>query len=211
MRALSSSAGAVALTGDGSRGDGVVGVRHVERGGDHRVVRIDVAQDDTFVVSDGSTDDTRRVALHAGATRALRPRTTSASRRLSIGWSRLRLLERYDRPASSMTTPSSPTTSCTRQPRRSGPTSSWTYVKTASTGARPTANTIISAHAFANWKYQTFIRRGQSALRVMNRISGSNSVHRPAFLREVLDPTAHTSSTPTGCLEAQRRRLAQVV
>ena len=37
-------------------------------------------------------------------------------------------------------------------------------------------NPWVAARAFSYWKYQLFIRRGQSALNVMTCISGSNSL-----------------------------------
>jgi cellulose synthase/poly-beta-1,6-N-acetylglucosamine synthase-like glycosyltransferase len=66
--------------------------------------------------------------------------------------------------------------------------------------------------AFGYWKYQAFIRRGQSALGVMNCISGSNSVYRSAFLRVVLRPdTPYVVDDTYWVLEAHRRNLGKVV
>lgn len=48
-------------------------------------------------------------------------------------------------------------------------------------------NVWVAGRAFAYWKFQLFIRRGQSALNVMNCISGSNSMYRTSLLRALTD------------------------
>lgn len=73
-------------------------------------------------------------------------------------------------------------------------------------------NSIVASRAFAYWKYQAFIRRGQSALGVMNCISGSNSVYTSEFLRAVLRPdTPYVVDDTYWVLEAQRRKLGKIV
>lgn len=73
-------------------------------------------------------------------------------------------------------------------------------------------NPVVAARAFGYWKYQTFIRRGQSALGVMNCVSGSNSVYTSAFLRDVLRPdTPYVVDDTYWVLEAHRRRLGKIV
>ncbi len=73
-------------------------------------------------------------------------------------------------------------------------------------------NPWVAARAFGYWKYQIFIRRGQSALNVMNCISGSNSLYRSALLAQVAsENTPYIVDDTFWTLETHRRRLGRIV
>ncbi len=171
-------------------------------------------QADTYVVSDGSTDDTVGVALAAGATQAVQlDENVGKPAAIHTVVDRLDLLERYDLicivdddtivdddfvavTAAQFAPDVAVVCAKTR--------SDWTHAQRW--------NAVVAGRAFAYWKYQAFVRRGQSALGVMNCISGSNSVYRTGFLREVLRPdTPYVVDDTYWVLEAHRRRLGRVV
>jgi len=73
-------------------------------------------------------------------------------------------------------------------------------------------NPWVAARAFGYWKYQLFIRRGQSAINVMNCISGSNSMYRTELLHEIaLESTPYIVDDTYWTLEVQRRKLGRIV
>ena len=170
-------------------------------------------QANTFLVSDGSTDDTVGVARRAGATFALQldenvgkpaaihhSSRAAASRPLRVDLHRRR---RHDRRRRLRRTDN----------QRFKPDVAIVCAKTASDwGHAQRWNPIVASRSFAYWKYQAFIRRGQSALGVMNAISGSNSVYRAEFLREVLrSDTPYVVDDTYWVLEAHRRNLGRIV
>jgi cellulose synthase/poly-beta-1,6-N-acetylglucosamine synthase-like glycosyltransferase len=73
-------------------------------------------------------------------------------------------------------------------------------------------NPWVAARAFAYWKYQLFIRRGQSALNVMTCISGSNSLYRTSVLAQVVtENTPYIVDDTYWTLETHRRKLGRIV
>jgi poly-beta-1,6-N-acetyl-D-glucosamine synthase len=171
-------------------------------------------QADTFVVSDGSTDDTVGAALAAGATEALQLEANVGKPAAIYELvHRLHLLDRY----ALICIVDDDTIVDADFVRETSaafkPGVAVVCAKTASDWTRARRwNPVVAARAFAYWKYQAFIRRGQSALGVMNCISGSNSVYTSAFLREVLRPdTPYVVDDTYWVLEAHRRRLGRVV
>jgi poly-beta-1,6-N-acetyl-D-glucosamine synthase len=171
-------------------------------------------QADTFVVSDGSTDDTVRVALAARASTALHLESNVGKPAAIYELvQRLRLLDRYELICivDDDTVVSDDFVGETSAAFKPGV--AVVTAKTVSDWNRGQRwNPIVATRAFAYWKYQTFIRRGQSALGVMNCISGSNSVYTSTFLREVLRPdTPYVVDDTYWVLEAHRRRLGRVV
>jgi biofilm PGA synthesis N-glycosyltransferase PgaC len=73
-------------------------------------------------------------------------------------------------------------------------------------------NPWVAARAFAYWKYQLFIRRGQSALNVMTCISGSNSLYRTSVLGQVVsEQTPYIVDDTYWTLETHRRKLGRIV
>ncbi len=177
-------------------------------------VRECARQADTFVVSDGSTDGTARVAEEAGATVALQLAENvgkpAAIHRLV---EEQRLLDRYDIISIVDDDTIVAADFVAESTRAFAPGVAVVCTKTASDWSREQRwNAIVGSRAFAYWKYQTFIRRGQSALGVMNCISGSNSVYRSSFLRQVLRPdTPYVVDDTYWVLEAHRRQLGRIV
>ncbi|MET0908740.1 MAG: glycosyltransferase family 2 protein [Ilumatobacteraceae bacterium] len=171
-------------------------------------------QADTFVVSDGSTDNTAEVARRHGATAVVelaanvgKPAAIHAAVR------QLRLLDLYELICivDDDTIVDANFVEATSAAFRPGV--SVVCAKTVSDwGHAQRWNPIVANRAFAYWKYQSFIRRGQSALGVMNCISGSNSVYRASFLNEVLrSDTPYVVDDTYWVLEAQRRNLGRIV
>lgn len=73
-------------------------------------------------------------------------------------------------------------------------------------------NPWVAARAFGYWKYQLFVRRGQSAINVMNCISGSNSMYRTELLHEIaVERTPYIVDDTYWTLEVQRRKLGRIV
>jgi poly-beta-1,6-N-acetyl-D-glucosamine synthase len=73
-------------------------------------------------------------------------------------------------------------------------------------------NPWVASRAFAYWRYQLFVRRGQSAFNVMNCISGSNSMYRSELLAELTSqPTPYIVDDTYWTLETHRRGLGRIV
>lgn len=73
-------------------------------------------------------------------------------------------------------------------------------------------NPWVGTRAFAYWRYQLFVRRGQSAFNVMNCISGSNSMYRADLLVELTRrPTPYIVDDTYWTLEIHRRKLGRIV
>jgi poly-beta-1,6-N-acetyl-D-glucosamine synthase len=73
-------------------------------------------------------------------------------------------------------------------------------------------NVFVGSRAFAYWRYQATLRRGQSALNAMTCISGSNSVYRTSLLREVVvENTPYAVDDTWWTLETVRRGLGRIV
>jgi len=177
-------------------------------------VRVCSSQADTYVVSDGSTDDTVAVALAAGATQAVQLAVNvGKSAAIHQLVDQQALLDRYDLICIVDDDTVVADDFVARTTSAFTPGVSAVCAKTESDwGAAQRWNPIVASRAFAYWKYQAFIRRGQSALGVMNCISGSNSVYTSDFLRSVLRPdTPYVVDDTYWVLEAQRRKLGRVV
>ena len=77
---------------------------------------------------------------------------------------------------------------------------------------RARLNPLLASRAFAYWRYQVTLRRGQSALGVMNCISGSNSMFRSSVLAKVILPkTPYIVDDTYWTMEVQRRKLGRIV
>lgn len=73
-------------------------------------------------------------------------------------------------------------------------------------------NPWLIKRAYAYWSYQLIVRRVQSALGVMNCISGSNSMYRTGFLDTVLPtPPPYIVDDTFWTLEAHRADLGRIV
>jgi poly-beta-1,6-N-acetyl-D-glucosamine synthase len=171
-------------------------------------------QADTFVVSDGSTDDTVGMAMAAGATAAVQLESNVGKPAAIYELvQRLHLLDRYEL-VCIVDDDTIVDDDFVRQTSAAfKPGVAVVCAKTASDWTREQRwNPVVAGRAFGYWKYQAFIRRGQSALGVMNCISGSNSVYTAAFLGEVLRPdTPYVVDDTYWVLEAHRRQLGRVV
>jgi cellulose synthase/poly-beta-1,6-N-acetylglucosamine synthase-like glycosyltransferase len=172
-----------------------------------------IEQSPVFVVSDGSSDATAAVARAAGA--EVLELTQNVGKPAAIA----RALRHFDIPAQFATiavidddTRIAP--DFIRQALRSmragvaivvGKTvSDWTH--------QVRWNPWVAARAFAYWKYQLFIRRGQSALNVMTCISGSNSLYRTSVLNQVVsENTPYIVDDTYWTLETHRRKLGRIV
>ena len=72
-------------------------------------------------------------------------------------------------------------------------------------------NVWLGVRAYSYWKYQLLVRRGQSALNVMNCISGSNSLYRSTVLDQVLTKdTPYIVDDTYWTLEVHRRGLGRI-
>ncbi len=171
-------------------------------------------QADTFVVSDGSTDDTVGAALAAGATVAVQLESNVGKPAAIYELvQRLGLLDRYELICIVDDDTIVDDHFVGETSAAFKPGVAVVCAKTASDWTRAQRwNPVVGVRALGYWKYQAFVRRGQSALGVMNCISGSNSVYTSAFLRVVLRPdTPYVVDDTYWVLEAHRRKLGRVV
>jgi poly-beta-1,6-N-acetyl-D-glucosamine synthase len=171
-------------------------------------------QADTFVVSDGSTDDAAGTATAAGATRTVQLESNVGKPAAIYELvQRLRLLDRYDLLCIVDDDTIIDDDFVAETSAAFKPGVAVVCAKTASDWTRAQRwNPLVAGRAFGYWKYQAFLRRGQSALGVMNCISGSNSVYTTAFLRQVLRrDTPYVVDDTYWVLEAHRRQLGRVV
>ncbi len=166
-----------------------------------------------FVVSDGSTDDTARVAAAAGA--EVLVLTENVGKPAAIA----RALRHFDIPRRFATV--AIIDDDTRiapdfirrglEKMRAGvaivvgrTVSDWTH--------KVRWNPWVAARAFSYWKYQLFIRRGQSMLNVMTCIAGSNSLYRTSVLQQVVsEQTPYIVDDTYWTLETHRRKLGRIV
>ena len=171
-------------------------------------------QADTFVVSDGSTDDAVGAATAAGASAALQLESNVGKPAAIYELvQRLRLLDRYELICIVDDDTIVDDHFVGETSAAFKPGVAVVCAKTASDWTRAQRwNPVVGVRALGYWKYQAFVRRGQSALGVMSCISGSNSVYTSAFLREVLrSDTPYVVDDTYWVLEAHRRKLGRVV
>lgn len=73
-------------------------------------------------------------------------------------------------------------------------------------------NVLLGSRAYGYWRFQTAVRRGQSALNVVNCVAGSNSVYRSSLLDQVLvADTPYIVDDTFWTLDTQRRQLGRIV
>lgn len=172
------------------------------------------AQADTYVVSDGSTDGTYDVAKESGATTVLQlDENVGKPAAIYNLVTTLGLCDKYDLlcivdddtiVARNFVAETSSRFSDGIAVVCAKTISDWNH--------KQRWNYVVAGRAFSYWKYQAFLRRGQSALGVMNCISGSNSVYTSDFLRQVLRPdTPYVVDDTYWVLEAQRKNLGKIV
>jgi poly-beta-1,6-N-acetyl-D-glucosamine synthase len=176
-------------------------------------VRSAVDQADVYVVSDGSTDGTARVAAAAGAHVLELPTNVGKPAALYRAIKTLRLTSRYDALAilddDTVIAPDFVAEAV-------GALAQGVAIVVGRTITRwPHArrwNVWVGSRAYAYWRYQVTIRRAQSALNALNCISGSNSVYRSTLLDQVLvEATPYIVDDTYWTLETHRRRLGRIV
>lgn len=176
-------------------------------------VRSAVHQADVFVVSDGSTDDTARVAREAGAEVLELVENIGKPAAIHRALRVLDLVERYE----AIAILDDDTTIDTDFIQQALP-------KLVDGVAIVVGRTItrwqhehrwnvwLASRAYSYWRYQATLRRGQSALGVMNCISGSNSLFRSSVLAQVaVAKTPYIVDDTYWTLETQRRKLGRIV
>jgi poly-beta-1,6-N-acetyl-D-glucosamine synthase len=176
-------------------------------------IRSAVDQADVYVVSDGSTDGTAHVAADSGAHVLELHTNVGKPAALYRAIKTLRLTERYDAIAilddDTVVAPD--------------------FIEQAAQALVPGVaiavgrtitrwphkcrwNVWVGSRAYAYWRYQITVRRAQSALNVLNCISGSNSVYRSSLLDQVLvEATPYIVDDTYWTLETHRRRLGRIV
>lgn len=170
-------------------------------------------QVDVYVVSDGSTDGTAAAARAAGAAVLELDENVGKPAAIHRLIAAFDLLERYDAIAilddDTIVAPDFMRRAllalkpgvgivCGRTITRWDASTRW--------------NVFVGSRAFAYWRYQAGLRRGQSALNAMTCISGSNSVYRTSVLREVVvERTPYIVDDTWWTLETVRRGLGRIV
>lgn len=176
-------------------------------------VRSAVGQADVYVVSDGSTDDTADVARAAGAVVLDLETNVGKPAALQCAVRHFGLTARYDTLA---ILDDDTVIEGDFLVRASRAMKEGTAIVVGKTATRWTDerkwNLWLGARAYAYWRYQATVRRGQSALNVMSCISGSNSLYRTELLDQVLVPdTPYIVDDTYWTLETHRRNLGRIV
>jgi poly-beta-1,6-N-acetyl-D-glucosamine synthase len=170
-------------------------------------------QADVFVVSDGSSDGTAETARTAGAQVLELTENVGKPAAIYRALNELALTERYD----AIAILDDDTTIARDFLQRAlvrmeegvaivvGRTiTRWTHENRW--------NVWLGSRAYAYWRYQATIRRGQSALGVVNCISGSNSVFRADVLKQVaVEDTPYIVDDTYWTFETHRRKLGRIV
>ncbi len=156
-------------------------------------VRTAISQADVYVVSDGSTDGTDAVAEAAGA-RVLSQRvSTGKPAALRTGSHAFALTARYEYVAILDDDTTIEPDYVARTTRRMDEDST-----IAAASGRIDAiwnhghrwNALVAMRAFMYWSYQSTIKRGQNALRVVNVVCGANTVFRANVFELLIEKDA---------------------
>jgi biofilm PGA synthesis N-glycosyltransferase PgaC len=172
-----------------------------------------VRQADVYVVSDGSTDATAHVAAAAGAQVLELGKNVGKPAALYRAIKILRLTQRYDALAilddDTVVAPDF----VEHAARALAPGVAIVVGHTITSWPHERRwNVWLGSRAYAYWRYQLTIRRAQSALNVLNCISGSNSVYRSSVLDQVLvEATPYIVDDTYWTLETHRRGLGRIV
>ena len=176
-------------------------------------IRSAEAQGPVYVVSDGSTDDTEAVATAAGARVLHLAKNVGKPSALRMAIDAFGLTRRYDAIAilDDDTVIDPDFLEHCRAALKPGVAIAVGKTLTRWDDDRPW-NVWLASRAYAYWRYQATLRRGQSALNVMTCISGSNSVYRCELLDEVLvEKTPYIVDDTYWTLETHRRKLGRIV
>ncbi len=167
-----------------------------------------------FVVSDASTDRTVEVARAAGA--SVLPLTTNVGKPTALYTliTAARIVERFDYVTilDDDTIVADDFVAKCLESFRDGVAIVTGRTESRRPHGRSRLNPLLASRAFAYWRYQVTLRRGQSALGVMNCISGSNSMFCTSILAEVILPqTPYIVDDTYWTMEVQRRKLGKIV
>lgn len=176
-------------------------------------VRSAAGQAHVYVVSDGSTDDTATVARAAGAAVLELAQNVGKPAALHRAIDTFGLTRRYDVIAILDDDTIIAPDFVGKAMRAMKPGVAIVVGKTM-TRWHPEKrwNIWLGSRTYAHWRYQASLRRGQSALRAMNCISGSNSIFRSDVLDQVLlERTPYAVDDTWWTLETMRRRLGHIV
>lgn len=166
-----------------------------------------------FVVSDGSTDDTARLARRAGAKVLALRKNVGKPTALHRAYRHFELAKRYDAVAildDDVIIESDFINNAQKQLKSDTAISvgrNITYWPDSQKW-----NIWLAARAYSYWNYQTMLRRIQSEYNVMNCISGSNSLYRTEVLDQVLQKqTPYIVDDTFWTLETHRLKLGKIV
>lgn len=177
------------------------------------VIRRAARQCPVFVVSDASTDETAYLARRLGAEVLELDVNVGKPTAIREGLAHFNICERFETVVviDDDTTLAPDFVACCLARMRGGV--AIVVGKTSSNWRRELRwNPWVASRAFAYWRYQLFVRRGQSALNVMNCISGSNSMYRSELLAELTSvPTPYIVDDTYWTLETHRRKLGRIV
>lgn len=173
-----------------------------------------IGQADVYVVSDGSTDQTERKARSAGARVLVLRESGGKPAALRAGNATFALSRRYEYIAvlddDTVVEPGymerlvAKLAGDTSIAAASGRIDSiWNHARRW--------NPLIAMRVFMYWSYQTTIKRGQNALRVVNVICGANTVFRAeVFNRLIRDDPPYAIDDMYWMAEVVRQRLGRV-
>jgi poly-beta-1,6-N-acetyl-D-glucosamine synthase len=166
-----------------------------------------------FLVSDASTDDTALVAERAGAEVLALERNVGKPAAIAEGIHHFRICERFETVVviDDDTTLSADFVRRCLARMRGGVA---IVVGTTKSDWRHNVrwNPWVASRAFAYWRYQLLIRRGQSMFNVMNCISGSNSMYRTDLLADLVSrPTPYIVDDTYWTLETHRKKLGRII
>jgi biofilm PGA synthesis N-glycosyltransferase PgaC len=170
-------------------------------------------QADVYVVTDGCTDDTAEVARAAGARVLELDENVGKPAAIFTAMGRLGLTQSYRAVAilddDTVIAPDF-VAECMKALR---PGVAIVVGRTMTRWDRSRRwNVWLGCRAYAYWRYQVTIRRGQSAVNALNCISGSNSLYRSSVLDEVLvADTPYIVDDTYWTLETHRRKLGKIV
>ncbi len=177
------------------------------------VIERAVRQCPVFLVSDASTDDTVAIAEAAGA--EVLPLEVNVGKPSAIraALEHFRIVDRFETVTVIDDDTSLEADFVARCLARMRGGVAIVVGKTASDWRSEVRwNPWVASRAFAYWRYQLFVRRGQSAFNVMNCISGSNSMYRSDLLADLTgQPTPYIVDDTYWTLETHRRKLGRIV
>jgi cellulose synthase/poly-beta-1,6-N-acetylglucosamine synthase-like glycosyltransferase len=177
-------------------------------------VRSAVDQADVYVVSDGSTDGTVREAQLAGALVLIRRTSGGKPAALRAGNAHFELARRYEYVAvlddDTVLAPDYVELVLAKLDRDEGAAAASGRIDSIWERSRRW-NPLIAMRAFMYWSYQTTIKRGQNALRVVNVICGANTIFRARiFERLIAEDAPYAIDDMYWLAEIARQRMGRV-